>query len=402
MVQVLSIWKSSVIVRSQGLLNLINTCILFVKHNFFIAFKWAVSKKLPWSVECLELAFVYQNTLFITWIEENIWKFLNKKQQIEASAIIDKEEYNRLCELSCLEVEENYLNDKNLHKQRKRAAREKKEAEDRAYCILAEENDKHEEMYYDDLVYRYVEKEEECSEICFEEDLIQFAEEAEFELNLDLDRENDECDSSWNKYFYRDGWRWCKCSRCSAYREAEPMYRKLAEENEELEEMYYDDLVERFMEKKQVRSSYWNDHFDYCDGWKCISCESQRKTEAYRKLAEENEELEAMYFDDLAYRSLEKDEEVCSEEELIHIAETKIEMDLYMTYYNINSVPLDCLQLILKPFQRCEESYMMSLVCRRWNSVIEFDPNISLTSEILYFAKHGQFNVLGWYRYSSV
>ena len=206
------------------------------------------------------------------------------------------------------------------------------------YHEFAEENEDLEEMYYNDLIHRFMEKEEEERfEVCSEENLIQLAEEAEFELVLDREKCK-ECDSSWNKYFdYRDGWRWCKCSRCSSYREAEPMYCKLAEENEQLEEMYYDDLVHRFLEE-------------------CSNVRPKAETE----------------------------------------------MDSCMSNYNISTVPLDCLRLILKPFQRCEESFMMSLVCRRWHSVIERSCKVDLMSEILYFAKHGQFNILDWYRYFSI
>ena len=132
-----------------------------------------------------------------------------------------------------------------------------------------------------------------------------------------------------------------------------------------------------------------------------------RQVEPYYKLAEENEEQEEMYYDDLVFRFLEKEEEVrsevWSEECLLKAEETG--MDSCMTYSNISTVPLDCLRLILKPFQRCEESFMISLVCRRWHSVIELNPKMNLIRQILHFAERleysnrGQFNILDWYRY---
>ena len=111
------------------------------------------------SVKCLELA-LNKPSPFITLIKENIWKFLNEEQQIEASVVLDLEEHN-------------YLHNS-------------------SYC--------------------------------------------------------DECKSSCNDHFdYYDGWKKCECSDCAAQRETEE-YQILAEENEELEAMYYDYIASRYEE----------------------------------------------------------------------------------------------------------------------------------------------------------
>ena len=58
--------------------------------------------------------------------------------------------------------------------------------------------------------------------------------------------EDDECISTGYDYFdYYGGWKWCNCHRCTE-KEA---YCKLDEENEKHEEMFFDDLVYRFLEK---------------------------------------------------------------------------------------------------------------------------------------------------------
>ena len=78
--------------RSKGMLNHINTCRLFVVHNLSPALQWAVTNKLPWTIECLELAIHNQYDNIINWLKENVWNFLNEEQRLELNLILDREE----------------------------------------------------------------------------------------------------------------------------------------------------------------------------------------------------------------------------------------------------------------------------------------------------------------------
>ena len=77
--------------RSQGMLNHINTCQLFVKHNLLPALQWAITNKLPWSIDCLEIAIYNRNDKIKDWINYNVWNFLNEDQQLELNLILDRE-----------------------------------------------------------------------------------------------------------------------------------------------------------------------------------------------------------------------------------------------------------------------------------------------------------------------
>lgn len=227
--------------RSQGMLNHKNLCVVFVKKDLLPALQWAIVNRLPWSIECLEIALHNHYDDISNWIKKNIWTFLNEEQTIELSLVLDREDY----------YDESFI----CKKPR----------------VVAQA--------YQNMATEY---EEELAESVFEQ----------------KDEKYEEC---LNQYYL-------------AEIKAEPAYQ--IEENET--HINYIDMVSIF----------------------------KRDTLRYKQ------------------------------------------------------IPLDCLRIILEPFQRSEESFIVSLVCRLWHSVIQKNPVVNLREEIFYFAATHNIHVLDWYRYN--
>ena len=119
-----------------------------------------------------------QNDIFIAWIKENIWSFLNEKQQLELNLVLDKQNFILLEDYSDEEESDSSWHDRFGYcsgwKWCKCSSCEV-QRETEAYCELAEEYE--EEMY--DVIKRFLEKD--LDENCSEENLICLAEEVEME-----------------------------------------------------------------------------------------------------------------------------------------------------------------------------------------------------------------------------
>ena len=55
------------------------------------------------------------------------------------------------------------------------------------------------------------------------------------------------------------------------------------------------------------------------------------------------------------------------------------------------------LTLILDYFQENEESFIVRLVCKKWNSLIKPDKDTFLEGVLQYYARYGHLNVLKWF-----
>lgn len=62
--------------------------------------------------------------------------------------------------------------------------------------------------------------------------------------------------------------------------------------------------------------------------------------------------------------------------------------------HDYSTLPREILQLILQPFQRNEQSFLVSIVCKKWNSIVRIDRNCR--NSIEYYAEHRNFSALKW------
>jgi hypothetical protein len=60
----------------------------------------------------------------------------------------------------------------------------------------------------------------------------------------------------------------------------------------------------------------------------------------------------------------------------------------------MNELPLDMLTIVLSHFQRNEESFLVGMVCKKWNSIIKRYRKISFLSISKHYAAHGGLSAL--------
>ena len=65
---------------------------------------------------------------------------------------------------------------------------------------------------------------------------------------------------------------------------------------------------------------------------------------------------------------------------------------------NINALPSDCLSLILSHFQKNEQSYIVSLVCKKWSELITRDPKLPISAVLRYYSLSGNIQILQYLR----
>ena len=65
----------------------------------------------------------------------------------------------------------------------------------------------------------------------------------------------------------------------------------------------------------------------------------------------------------------------------------------------MDTLPRDLLNLLLAPFQNNEQSYLLSLVNKQFNSIVKVDRRIPLEDVLRYYAEHGYIPCLNWFRY---
>ena len=61
---------------------------------------------------------------------------------------------------------------------------------------------------------------------------------------------------------------------------------------------------------------------------------------------------------------------------------------------DINNLPKELLELILQPFQKNEESFLVGIFCKKFNSIIQRDKEISITEVFLHYVESNQFATL--------
>jgi hypothetical protein len=62
----------------------------------------------------------------------------------------------------------------------------------------------------------------------------------------------------------------------------------------------------------------------------------------------------------------------------------------------MDQLHIDLLKIILQPFQRSAESFLLRLVCKQWNAILEVNRNITLQSVLNYYAHEGYLSLLKW------
>ena len=62
----------------------------------------------------------------------------------------------------------------------------------------------------------------------------------------------------------------------------------------------------------------------------------------------------------------------------------------------MESLPTEILKLVLCNFQDNEESYLLGLVCKKWNSIISRKKDMQYKSVIVYYTEIGSLSALQW------
>lgn len=68
----------------------------------------------------------------------------------------------------------------------------------------------------------------------------------------------------------------------------------------------------------------------------------------------------------------------------------------------MNSIPDDILKLLLLPFQNNVDSFLVGLVCKKWNSLIKRDLTIHFKTIAIHYAEGGHLSALQWLQYEIV